>query len=311
MINDDFPQVPETIPFGEVLEAIQNGEQILAPRYLYALSDLMPEEMTEFEEAWANLSTPRRQALLEDLELLTETNTLLSYETIFRFVLSDPDSQVRFHALRALEVFDTDDLISDFLGLLDEDDSVDVRAVAAAVLGKYIYRGELDELDNETQRGIEQKLLDVVDGDDHLRVKCRALEALGYSPLEEVCECISEAFRSKDEDWMASALFAMGRSLDHRWDTAILSNLYHPAPQVRAEAIRASGELELADALPAVLEMLEDVPDVRQAAIWSAAQIGGEEVELALQALLDQPLTDDEAALIQRSLQNLDFLGGM
>ncbi|MBS1249785.1 MAG: hypothetical protein MAG431_01369 [Chloroflexi bacterium] len=311
MMKDEFLQEPEQISFSALLEAIQDEDHILAPRYLYALSDLMPEEVQALREIWPDLSTRRRQTLLEDLENLTETNYLLSYEAVFRFVMSDKNSQVRFHALRALEVFDTDDLVPDFLEILDEDDSADVRAVAAAVLGKYIYRGEIDELDQETQRRIERSLLDVVVGDDPRRVKCAALEALGYSPLDEVHERISEAYQREDEQWMASALFAMGRSLDHCWDEILLSNLYHQNPQVRAEAIRASGELNLEDALTAILEMLDDVPVVRRAAIWSASQIGGEAVEPALKALLDQPLTDDEAALIERSLQNLNFLEGI
>lgn len=307
--NGQLLKDPEQITFPELLEALQDQERVLEPLYLYALSDLRPNELRALQEIWLNVPTRRRQALLEDLEHLTETNNLLSYEAVFRFVIFDPDPQVRFHALQALEVFDTDDLVPDFLELLDEDDSTDVRAVAAAVLGKYIYRGELDKLDKKTQRRIEQKLLAIVAGDEPLRVQCRALEALGYSPRDEVHECIAEAYQSGDEDWMASALFAMGRSLDNCWDEIILSNLYHQNPQVRAEAMRASGELGLEDALPAILEMLDDVPDVRQAAIWSASQIDGEGVETALSALLDEPLTDDEADLIERALQNLDSMG--
>jgi len=309
MMKDDLPREPDNISFPELLEVIQDQEHILEPRYLYHLSDLTLNELQTLQNIWPELPISRRQTLMEDLEHLTETNNLLSYEAVFRFALSDPDAQVRFHALRAIEVFDTDNLIPDFLELLDEDDSVDVRAVAAAVLGKYIYRGELDELDQKTKVCIEEKLLAVVaGGEENQRVQRRALEALGYSPRDEVQECIAEVYQSGDEEWMASALFAMGRSLDYRWEEIILSNLHHQNPKVRAEAIRASGELTLEDAIPAILEMLDDVPVVRQAAIWASSQIGGEGVGEALNILLNEPLTDDEADLIERAFQNIAYI---
>ena len=311
MIPDDFLQQElEQIPLPELLEIIQDDEQVLSPQSLYALSDLMPSELRSFQEVWTNISAPRRRAILEDLEYLTESNNLLSYEAVFRYTLSDPDAQVRFYALRAIEVFDTHDLIPVFLKILDEDDNEDVRAVAAAVLGKYIYQGELDEIDQTTQALIEQRLLAVIAEEEPLRVQYSALEALGYSPLNEVKVCITEAYQSGSDEWLTSALFAMGRSLDNHWDKMVISKLYHQNPKVRTEAIRAAGELNIEDALPAVLEMLDDIPIVRQAAIWAASQIDGEGAEAALNALLDEPLTDTEFDIIERALQNLDFLDG-
>lgn len=295
------------IPFPEILEALKNEDHVLKPHYLNRLSDLTLNELSSLKKSWYKIPVPRRQTLLEDLEHLTETNILLSFEAIFRFAIHDEDAQVRFYALRAIEAFDTDHLVPKFLELLTEDESVDVRAVAAAVLGKYIYRGELDKLDKETQRNIEQQLLAIMKSDEKRRVRRRALESLGYSPLPEVYEHISEAYQIGDEKWMASALFSMGRSLDHCWDEQVLSKIHHQNPAVRTEAIRAVGELTLEDACPDLLNMLDDVPQVRQAAILTLSQIGGEGVEEALNNLLEEPLTDEEFTLIKEAIERVSF----
>ncbi len=305
MMKDNIEQELAHIPFQELLEALQDDEHVLLPHYLYRLSDLPPDELDALQKIWGQVSIHRRQTLLEDLEHLTETNNLLSFEAIFCFALHDKDALVRFYALRAIEAFDTNYLVPQFLELLTEDKNIDVRAVTASILGKYIYRGELDKLDKKTQRKIEQKLLAIIESGEKQRVRRCALEALGYSPLPEVAEHITKAYQSEDEEWVASALFAMGRSLDNCWDEKIISNIHHQNPKVRAEAIRAAGELGLEDTVSDILRMLDDVPQVREAAIWALSQIGGEGVEEALSKLLDEPLTDEEFALIEEAIQRL------
>lgn len=310
-MNDLTPfSTPEPIPFQEVLDALLDEDHVLDPRYLYRLSDLGPQEVKRLKEIWPSISEQRRRSLLEDLEELTEVNTLLSFEMLFRFAIHDQDPQVRFYAIRAIEVFDTDDLIQTFLQVLEEDESVDVRAVTASVLGKYVYRGEIDEIPKEEQRQIEETLLAVLNSDEPSRVRRRALEAVSYSPRAEVHEQIAAAYQRESEAWLASALFAMGRSYDHRYDEKVCSKILHPSPKVRAEAVRASGELILEEAVPDILDLLDDVSQVRRAAIWALSQIGGEGVAEAIQASRREALSEEEEALIERALDNLAFTEG-
>lgn len=77
---------------------------------------------------------------------------------------------------------------------------------------------------------------------------------------------------------------------------------------MRLEAVRACGELTLEDAVPIILDLLDDLPDIREAAILTLAQIGGEDAGPALQGLLNDEVTEDEADLIQGALERLDFL---
>ncbi|MCD4801483.1 MAG: HEAT repeat domain-containing protein [Anaerolineales bacterium] len=298
----------EDIPFDEVLTALLDEDQILDPLLLYRLSDINPENLSQLAGIWENVNVERRRALIDDLEQLTDTNSLLTFEPIFRIGLKDLDDQVRFFAIRAIEIFDTDDLIPFFLSILEEEDSVDVRAVTASVLGKYIYRGELDKINAEIKDQIEDKLLQILVSDQPSQIQHRALEALSYSSRPEVSKHILEAYDNASEDWIASAVFAMGRSFDHQYSEKVFDKLQHTSPKVRLEAVRACGELILEDAVPVILDLLDDLPEIRGVSIWALSQIGGEDAGPAIHQLLDGEVSDDEVELIQQALERLDFL---
>jgi HEAT repeat protein len=302
-----FTPLEET-PFDEVLSALLNKDEVLDPLYLYRLSDLNPENLAELIKIWGDIHLERRRALIEDLEHLSESNSLLSFEGVLRLALKDEDPQVRFYATRAIEIYDTDDLIPHFLAVLDEEESLDVRAVTASILGKYIYRGELDKISAKLKKKIENKLLKILNSEEPDDIRRRALEAISYSSRDEVRGQILKAYATDLEEWVASALFAMGRSLDEEYGDLVCDHLVHKSPKVRLEAVRACGELGLENALPVLLDLLDDLPDIRAATIYSLSQIGGEDAGPALQGLLDQDLNDDEVDLIQQALERLDLL---
>lgn len=298
----------DELPIEEVLAALLDEDQVLDPLNLYRLSDIGPDNLSDLVRIWEDIHVERRRALLDDLEQLTDSNNLLSFEPIFRFALKDQDEQVRFYATRAIEVFDTDDLIPFFISVLDKEESNDVRAVTASVLGKYIYRGELDKISQEDKNNIENKLLYILESDQPSSIQRCALEAISYSSRSEVQRHILNAYQSEDEGWIASAVFAMGRSLDQQYSEMVFDQLGHTSPKVRLEAVRACGELVLEDAVPIILDLLDDLPEIRKAAIWSLSQIGGEEAGPAIHQLLDNEISDDEFELIQQALERLDFL---
>lgn len=298
----------EELPFTEVLAALLDADQVLDPLNLYRLSDISPDNLAGLQKIWTEISLERRRALIEDLEELTDTNPLLSFEPILRLALKDEDEQVRFFATRAIEIFDTDDLIPYFLSVLKEEESVDLRAVTASVLGKYVYRGELDKISKRLKKQIEDHLLDILENDQPLEIQRRSLEAISYSSREEVRDHILNAYKSELDKWVASALFAMGRSFDHQYNDLVFEKLQHTSPKVRLEAVRACGELILEDAVPIIVDLLQDLPDIRGAAIWALSQIGGEEAGPAIHGLLDDEVSSDEEELIQQALERLDFL---
>jgi hypothetical protein len=296
------------IPFDQVITALLDEDTVFAARYLYCLSDLEGTELAQLAESWPQVSVLRRREVMVDLEVLHEVNYLLSYEAFSRLALGDPDPEVRLIALNTLWEYEPRDLVPQFIKMCAADPEASVRAGAASALGKFVYLGELDNLSPKTLAAVEEQLLAVVRGSDDPHVRRRALESLGFSSRAEIPGLIEEACALQDEGWLASAIFAMGRSIDERWEQFILDHLEHNASQIRLQAARAAGELEVSEAVPRLLELLaEEDDDVRNAAAWSLSQIGGKGVRNALQALLDQTEDGEDAEYIETALDNLAF----
>ena len=299
---------PADIPFRQVIEALLDTEKPFTPLFLYRFSDLDKTDVDRLAEIWSDIPTWRRKALLEDIEVLGEEDTLLSFEAVGQFALSDSDPEVRLPAIGILWEYENPALVNPFLNLMETDPSPNVRSAAAGALGRFVYRGELEEIPAQILKKIEDRLLVVINGNDEPIVRCSALEALGYSSRKEVPGIIEKAFQSGDKEWMASALNAMGRSANSKWKPQVLSMLDSPLPSLRAEAARAAGELEIGAAASRLLELLDD-PDeaTRLASIWSLSQLGGEGVRAALERIYDETDDDHERAYIESALDNLTF----
>jgi HEAT repeat protein len=301
-------QLPAEIPFQKLLDSLLDVETPLNPRYLYRLSDLESPELEQLQSAWPDIPAWRRQALLEDIEELNERDTLLSFESLGRFALQDDDARVRLLAVHILWESEDNNLIPIFIQLMTTDGDSEVRAASASALGRFVYAGELEEIPHLTQQRIEDVLLSTFNGNDAPEVRRSALESLGYSSREEVSSLVEKAFSSGDKYWKASSLFAMGRSADQRWAPTVLAMLQSNLPLLRSEAARAAGELEITEAVPHLLDLLDDPDDnTRQASIWSLSQIGGEGVRDALQSLYDETDSEQELELLESALDNLTF----
>jgi HEAT repeat protein len=299
---------PKPIPFSKLIAALLDESTPFSPRYLNRLSDLGPDDVSTLTDAWPKVSLRRREALLEDVEEVHLADTLLSFEAVGRMALSDGEPGVRTRAIQILREYELPDLIPTFLLMSEHDSGPDVRAASAAALATYIYMGEVEDISPRKLHQVEETLLRLTNGSDTTLVRRRALEALGFSSRPEVPGLIEKAYASPNVDWLITALFAMGRSANSRWNKQILKMLTHQNPLVRAEAASAAGELEIKAAKPQLFELLEDSDsDVRLAAIWSLSQIGGARVREALENMLETTEDDDEANQIDNALENLDF----
>jgi len=181
------------------------------------------------------------------------------------------------------------------------------------MLGIFVQLGEFDDIPDELHHQIEDVLLEVLNGEDEPLIRRRALEALGFSSREEVPVLIESSFNRQDPDWQASALFAMGRSSDQRWSEPVLRMIASENRRIRLAAAQASGELGLAAARPLLLHLLDEEFDdaIAGAAVWSLSQIGGEDVRIYLQNLLDNAEDDNQAAFLEEALDNLAFTEDM
>jgi HEAT repeat protein len=299
--------MPTAKEFARVLEHLQDTSQSLPAADLYYFSDLAGQDLEALEAAWPEVPVERRRGLMQDLDDLSEANFEVTFESVFRLGLEDEDAEVRTAAIDGLWESESPDLIAPLLDALQNDPAPEVRAAAASALGRFVYLGETDEIPARQARRVEDAVLAVAQGEDAPEVRRRALEAIAFSGREEVPPLIEAAYHSSDELFRVSALFAMGRSADDRWAAQVLAELDSSRPEMRYEAARAAGELELTDAVASLARSAEDGdPQVREASIWSLGLIGGPEAKsvlLELLALAD----DDEADFIQDALDNLAF----
>ena len=304
----------ELIPFQRVLDILLDEGKDISRRYLNEFSDIQPVALQALLETWPRVSLNRKLLLLERLNTLANEDTLVSFDDLGRTLLTDPEPQVRIRAMRLLVECEDFRLVPPYINMLTHDTDVAVRAEAASMLGLFVQLGEFDDIPNEVHHRIEDVLLEVLNGEDKPSVRRRALEALGFSSRDEVPVLIESAFNRQDHDWQASALFAMGRSSDERWTDKVLRMMASENRRVRLAAVQAAGELGLKLARPLLLRLLEDEFDeaIAGAAIWSLSQIGGEDVRIYLQNLLDNiEDDDDQVAFLEEALDNLAFTEDM
>jgi hypothetical protein len=300
------------IPFQQLIDALSDLDTPLNPRFLYRLSDLEADDLKQLKPIWLELPLWRRKALIEDVEELGATDYLLDFMAFGELVIDDADPGIRLMAVRTLWEYEQSELIPVFLGLIEKDPDAEVRAAAATGLGRFIYAGEIEEIPASKLKKLEEALLKLVESGEVAQVRRAALESLGFSSREEVSPLIQKAFDSSDRSWKASALFAMGRSANQAWKPAVLSMLVSPIPLLRGEAARAAGELEINEAVPLLLEMLDDPDDnTRSASIWSLSQIGGEDVREALERLYEEAEDEEEIEFLDSALENLTFTEGV
>ncbi|MEN4101137.1 MAG: HEAT repeat domain-containing protein [Anaerolineaceae bacterium] len=308
----EYSQQPDTLR--QVIEDLLDKNQELSLDYPSAFSDLEAEGLALVKQAWPRIAPDRRLALLVDLEQFAEMDTLVNFDEIGRFALTDPDPRARAAAIRLLWEDQDPHLIPVYIKMMERDEDEQVRAAAAKALGLYVYLGEIEEISTAEHQRVEDRLLSVMSGSEPVSIRQNALASLGYSGRDEVPPLIQAAYDSGERQWVISALQAMGRSADTRWANAVLLKIDHPIPEIQFEAVRAAGHLELAAARQPLLEMVEDrervTDEVRTAAIWSLTQIGGEEVRVLLEQLIDESEDEEDIEYLEGALENLEFTDG-
>ncbi len=295
--------------FQKVIAEIAEGGEEIPRASLQQFSDIDPASLKALQQAWPSVPVTRKHKLLEGLEALADEDTLVSFEDFARSLLADPDAEVRMRAIRLLDECEDQRLMASFVRMMTDDQDAETRAQAATALGRFVELGELEEIPEEARRQLEDALLEKVNSEDQILVRRSALEALGYSSRPEVITLIESAFRRENPDWQASALFAMGRSFDERWEDSVLSRLTDVNPLIRLAAVEAAGELRLASARTLLFQVLEEEEEdnITTAAIWSLSQVGGEDARLYIENLLDVAEDEEDVKFLEDALENVEF----
>jgi HEAT repeat protein len=300
------------LKFKAFLEGLGASEASLSISNLYILSGISKREMEVFRGAWPRLPLERRRAILRALVEITEASFEADFNSIFRFCLNDEDEEVRAQAIEGLWEDESVSISRALIGLLRGDSSPLVRARAAAGLGRFVLLAELDELDSELGAEVREVLLCTINNPQEvLEVRRRAVEAISFSGEEGVRKIIEAAYQEEAPKMRASAVFAMGRSVDPYWGEILLRELGNLDPEMRYEAARACGELELKEAVPILARLINDADrEVQGAAVWALGQIGGQGARRVLRACCE---SDDEivAEAAEEALSELEFSEGI
>ncbi len=297
--------------FEQTLLAVQASQHPLAGVELDAFSDLNKSHLERFGAAWDSLAPERRRELLAALVEFAEDHVDASFAAIYRWLMDDGDPWIRAQAIEGLWEEEDVRLIGPLIRRLENDIDLDVQAAAALALGRFLLLGEFDQIDAGAARRVQDALLaGYYAPDQDAWVRRRILEALANSSHDELPDMILEAYEEDDDILRVGAIFAMGRSADPRWNRYVLDELGSSDNAILFEATRASGELEIEEALPDLLRLLGDSDvEIRDAAVWALGRIGGPEARRALKACC---ASDDEdlREAAEDALAELDFMAG-
>ena len=291
----------------QYLETLADDERPLRSADLMQLSDLTSEDLRLVASAWIDINAGRRTDVLTRLIQLSEENLEADFSDLFRHCLGDETPEVRAKAIEGLWECDDRALVTPLITLLSQDPSEDVRAAAAMALGKFALLSQTGKLLQKDGERIKQNLMRaLLDGDESLSVRRRAMEAVAPFNTDDVQRVIQDAYKSSVHGMRYSAVYAMGKSCDPRWLPTILAELQNSDAAMRYEASNACGELGEESAVLHLIPLFED--DDHQTQISAIAAVGNIGGSLSRKALLRCIKSADDVAAeaAQEALDNLD-----
>jgi hypothetical protein len=245
------------------------------------------------------LPTDARRFVVRQMVEQSEANVELNFSRMLRFLLADPDVEVRALAIQGLWEDESGAFVDQLLSMLDVENESTVREAIAESLGRFALLASTGEIDGERAERIRRALLDLYYSDEPVATRKRALESVAYfCDDDEVEDAIAESFDSIIHEFRIGAIFSMGRNLADRWLPTVLDEMQDSDPEVRFEAARASGEFGDERAVSQLLDLLADEdPEVQMAAVGALGQIGGKVAVGALRRLVrsDDPVVSDAA----------------
>jgi HEAT repeat protein len=220
--------------------------------------------------------------------------------TLLRSLMDDADAEVRAEAITCLWDDPDPRWIDVLMRKVEQDAHAEVRAHAISALGRYVYEGQVAELDDwatpifevtqkDYKRVIEFLFRVARDPDETLSARRYAIEALAFCEEDSaVFELIDWAYHQRDRRFRISALFAMARHGDPRWTEYILAELRSHDSQIQYEAVRAAGELGLQEATPVLIEFARGKTlrkPLRLLAIYALGETGDDRAMPVLEQL--------------------------
>ena len=300
------------MPITKIIEEIANSKKALVSSHLADLSQISATDMLVFKKTWAVINTERRRQIMTRLGELAKDNVELNFDLIFRHALADSDTQIRITAIEGLWENEDPLMIQTFIKIMENDASNEVQASAASALGKFAVLAECGEIRESYKTILSRALLNKYnDTNKPVEVRRRALESAAPLSLPAVRESIKKAYDSRDERFVISAVYAMGRTCDDSWLPVLYKEMSNADAEIRYEAANACGEIGTETSVPHLLEHIHDADiEVRMAVIQSLGKIGGIEAKKGLQRIAKDPNPAVSDA-VEQALAEIDTMEDM
>lgn len=311
--DNDFQERPD---LETTLNTLKESEQrdTLEAKLFYGFSNLSLEEANQVQSVWQTLTLEHRRKFMQRLIDVAEANVELDYRSFCLMVFEDRDPEIREAAIEVLWEDESTQVMDRLIEMAQWDESVQVRAAAASALGNFVLLGEMGDLPEAEISRVQDAVVSLLaDFDEDVDVRRRALESIANSNHDLVEDAITEAYESGDDRMRASAIFAMGRTYDPRWGEVVMREMDSDNPEMRYEAARSSGALELSEAVPGLVRIASsDEQEIREVAIWSLGEIGGHGAMKALGRLAEAAEDAGDDALleaIEEAIGNASMVG--
>lgn len=321
---NDYDNDLENQPtFEEALEELKTDDESLpSPALIVGLSELSSEQLAQLGPVWEGLSSPYRRILMQMLVDAAASNFMLNFHPIGYATLSSEQSDVRQAAIELLAEDESTELFRALIHIAQNDPEENVRAEATRSLGRFILRGEMGDFNDNIVEVAQNTLLQIIgNSNEDIQVRRFAVESLSNCTRDEIPAIIATAYRNPDSTMRQSAVVAMGRSCDDRWENDVLEELSNSDDDMRLAAIQSAGELQLSTAVGQIIKNITDGErEEQEIAIVALGEIGGKEAMRILQSLQegaedagDNDLLDliDEAigaaSLVNGDLMMVDF----
>lgn len=285
----------------DTLSVLQASDTTHNSKLVYGLSHLDEVGIERLKPIWAALELEYRRKLMHELVEASETNFELNYSAFGNFALDDADAEVRTTAIELLWEDESLLLMRRLMRIVVDDESTQVRAAAASGLGRFILLGELGDMPEAQTIPAQDVVIEVLNNQaEDIDVRRRALEAISNCSHEIVPDAIRDAYDSPDRRMQISSVFAMGRSFDERWTDIVLQELQSEDDEMRYEAARAAGELELEQAVQDLTRLaLDDDREIQEVAIWSLGEIASREATRTLDRLATEAKRNNDDELLE------------
>ncbi len=243
---------------------------------LKLLSGISRTEAHRLTALWTAWDESMVLDVVQALQRISGTNPGVEFDTVFKAGTASPIDEVREICVRSLSGSTDLELVTLFIGMLENDDSNKVRCVAAETLEGFADLANDRRLPAPYSRRVVDALAKAVTTDVH-PVRGKALISLAAMPRFDATRYISMLHESTvdDDPTFAYVVAAMGKSGDRRWLPEIENALDSLDACVRGAAAKAFGAIAEDDDVETLNEPLDDhVLEVQLAAVAALKTIG-------------------------------------